>query len=430
MTRISFPAAAWFAIATTSLATVAAFPAARADADWPSFRGSADTGRVVAGELPARLDASTTLWQHELKSRDVGSPIVWKDRLFLLRSRPARSSISLDCLSLTDGTEIWSAEFPQSDYHLHQRNTLASGTPAADAEQVYVTWSDGAHTFLVAMDHEGQEIWRRDFGRFQSQHGYGASPLVVGEQVILFFSQQAESLDPGDEPGESRMIAVDRKTGNTHWTCPLTTTRVCYGTPAVVDDASGRPKWLIGANTGDGLFGIDLTNGRLQFRSDAFSKRCCSSPLVVGDLLIGSCGSGGGGNEMVAVRMPDQGSIAREVYRIKSGAPYVPTAVVRDGKLFAVDDRGIASCFDAMTGETITRKRLGGNFGASPILVGDKILAIDLQGKATVMSADDKMESLLDVDLGGPVGATPVFVQGKLIIRVDDRLVCYAGESS
>ena len=80
--------------------------------------------------------------------------------------------------------------------------------------------------------------------------------------------------------------------------------------------------------------------------------RCCSTPLVVGDIAIGSSGSGGGGNHLVAVRIPKSDDEKPEqVYRIDRGAPYVPTPVVRDGSLYMVDDKGIASCVNATTGK-------------------------------------------------------------------------------
>jgi hypothetical protein len=69
-------------------------------------------------------------------------------------------------------------------------------------------------------------------------------------------------------------------------------------------------------------------------------------------------------------------------------------------------------------------KRIGGNFSASPIIVGDKMLLISLDGKATTIAAADEFEKLGEVDLGGPVGATPAFANGRLLIRVDDKLVC------
>jgi outer membrane protein assembly factor BamB len=133
---------------------------------------------------------------------------------------------------------------------------------------------------------------------------------------------------------------------------------------------------------------------------------------------------------MVGVRIPKSASEKPEqVFRIDRGAPYVPTSVLKGNRLYVVDDKGIASCLNAQTGEQIWMQRIGGNFGASPILVGDTLLIISLDGKATLIKAADKFQKLGEVDLAGPVGATPAFAEGRLLLRVDDELRCLGGSA-
>ena len=241
--------------------------------------------------------------------------------------------------------------------------------------------------------------------------------------VILLLEQQARRLRSGQQPAPSHIIAVDRKTGKTVWKRELISTTTCYGVPAIFENSQGTQ--IVAANTGNGLFGIEPTSGEMLWNLPVFNKRCCSSPLIVGDLAIGSCGSGGGGNELVAVKIPSSSAEKpEEVYRMSRSAPYVPTSAVKDNRLFTISDKGIASCLDAMTGETLWSERIGGNFGASPIVVGDKMLVISLDGNATVLSASDKFEELGQVDLKGRVGATPAYAQGHLLIRVNNELRC------
>jgi outer membrane protein assembly factor BamB len=311
---------------------------------------------------------------------------------------------------------------------LHRRNTYASSTPAADADNVFVAWSDPEHTYLKCFDHDGNEIWSRDFGKWQSQHGFGTSPRIVGSMVLLFNSQQADQLGPGQVAGKSRMTAVDRKTGKTIWETPLEATRTCYGVPAVYRADNGSTQ-IIDANTGNGMFGLDAATGKMLWSRKVFEMRCCSTPLIVGDLAIASSGSGGGGNHLVAVRIPRSGADeARQVYRVDRGAPYVPTSAVKEGRLFMVSDKGIASCLDVQTGDVIWTERIGGNFGASPIVVGDTLLLVDLDGQATLLRASDQFVKIGEVDLGGPVGATPAYAAGSLLLRVGDELRCLATE--
>ncbi len=395
-----------------------------------AFRGVDGTGNIDQGSIPSTWTDADYRWRRNLGSRDVGSPVVAGNKVFLLVSKPASQQISVEAIDLTTGKLLWSREYAQRPHHLHNRNTLASSTPTANATHVYVAWSEPEHTFLKCLTIEGEEVWSRDFGSWKSQHGFGTSPRIVGDMVLLLNDQQADELPAGETPGESRMVAVNRLTGEDIWTTPLTATRACYGVPAVYTSPSGQTQ-IIDANTGNGLFGVDAASGKLMWNLEVFDKRCCSTPVIAGDLAIGTCGSGGGGNRLIAVRIPDQpGEKPEEVYSIDRFAPYVPTPVLKNGRLYLVADSGIATSVDSQTGETIWSKRIGGNFGASPIAVGDKLLIISLEGQATILSTGDEFKELGQVDLGGPVGATPVFAEGNLIIRVDNELRCIGGETT
>lgn len=398
--------------------------------NWSRFHG--DDGRGDAGDatIPSQWTDADYSWRRKLGSRDVGSPIIIDGKVYYLVSKPESRQLSLESLELSSGKLRWSKDFAQADYHLHNRNTYASSTPAADQRNVFIAYADPQHTYLKCLDHDGNEIWSRDFGTWQSQHGFGTSPRIFGDLVLLLNSQQAEQLDPGQSPGTSRLIAVNRNSGETVWETPLTATRTCYGIPGVFQQDGVSQ--IIDANTGDGMFGVDPQTGKMLWNLKVFQMRVCSTPLIVGDIAIGSAGSGGGGNHLVAVRIPTRpGQQPEQVYRIDRGAPYVPTPVLRGKRLFMVDDKGLASCVDVETGENLWMKRIGGRlgYGASPIVVGDKMLIISLAGEATVLRASDEFEQLGEVDLGGPVGATPAFANGCLLLRVDDEIRCLGGQS-
>ena len=396
--------------------------------DWGSFHGADGRGYVANGRLPDEWTDNDYAWKQSIAARDVGSPVVSGGKVFLMESSPDKETISLTALDLNTGERLWSKSYDHPASHLHARNTYASSTPAADDQSVFAAWSNPEHTYLKCFDHDGNEVWSRDFGTWQSQHGFGTSPRIFGSLVLLMNSQQGSQLKEGEVPGKSRMIAVDRATGETVWKTDLKTTKACYGVPAIYQQSDGSHQ-IIGANQGNGLFGIDPQTGKMLWNQKVFEMRCCSTPLIVGDIAIGSSGSGGGGNHLVAVQIPQSTNDApQQKYRIDSGAPYVPTPVIRGKHMFTVDDKGIAACWIAATGEEVWRKRIGGKFGASPIVVGDKLLLVSLDGEAVIVRASDKFELISRFDLGGPVGATPAFVSeaggGRLLLRVGDEIRC------
>ena len=408
---------------------LASIPELMSAEPWARFHGLSGQGVSDDTVLPVSWSEADYAWSRDLGSRDVGSPVVYGEKVFYLLSFPAENRIGVQSIDLDSGELRWTKKFEQKSHHLHKRNTFASSTPFVDEAFVFVAWSEPEHTYLKCFDHSGVEVWSRDFGKWQSQHGFGTSPVVYGDSVVLFNSQQADQLKPGQIAGASRMIAVDRKTGQTQWQTDLDTTRSCYGVPALYQ-GQGTSQ-IIDANTGNGMFGLDAKTGRMLWSLKVFEMRCCSTPLIVGDLAIASSGSGGGGNHLVAVRIPKSSSEQpQQVYRLDRGAPYVPTPVLKGNRLFMVDDKGIATCLKADSGEVIWAKRVGGNFSASPVLVGERLLLINLDGEATVLDAGDQYKQLAQFSLGGPVGATPAVVDGSVLLRVGERLVCLRGKGN
>ena len=402
---------------------------------WNRFHGPDGNGAFVNGSLPASFtDAEATTetieraksWSVPLGARDVGSPIIHGGSCYLLVSNPSQSRIQFQSRNVQTGDLRWAKSFAQSNYHLHHRNTLAATTPTTDQSYVYFTYSDAVHTWLIALRQtDGEVVWKRDFGTWQSSHGFGASPQVVDDKVIVLLSQQAERLDAGKSPGESHLVAIDSKSGADVWSTQLTATRCCYGVPAIYENESG--KFLVGANTGNGLFAIDVVDGTFAWQQLAFEMRCCSTPLIVDGIAIGTSGSGGGGNHLVAVKIPkDDHEEPEQIYRRDKYAPYVPSPAVKDGKLFTVDDKGIAACLRARDGQLFWKQRLGGKFGASPIIIGEHVLLTSLNGEAFVLNASENYASVCEFELGGPVEASPAFDGKHLLIRVGETLNCWS----
>lgn len=396
--------------------------------NWNGFRGSNGSGFVPDGSIPNQWTDEDYAWKLQLPGAGVGSLAIFDGRVYLVNAEPDKSRRSVVAIDLESGQIAWQKYMALQAHHVHNRNSFASTTPYVDASGVYVTWADPDQVTLAAFDHDGNLRWQRNLGAWQSQHGYGTSPVVYDGKLILFNSQQAEQLQEGQVAGESQMMAFEPSTGKSIWSTRLNATRACYGVPALHRTAAGDAL-LIGADTGNGLFALDLDTGAMQWSLNVFNARCVSSPLLVNGLVVGTAGSGGGGNHLVAVRLDDKGDaiVPVEAFRVERFAPYVPTPAVVDDRLYMVDDKGIASCLDMTSGATVWYGRLGGGFGASPIVVGEKMLVIGLDGEATVLATGDKFQRLATFALGGPVQATPSYCDGALILRIGNAICCLRG---
>ena len=396
----------------------------QAQENWPRFRGPNGTGLIESAQLPAQISAANYLWQTNLAGSGCSSPVIWDDRLFVTSCDAKTSELTLQCFNASTGQLEWQRSFPSTPYHVHSRNSFASATPAVDADRVYVSYANPEHTMLVALDHAGEKLWERDFGTWISQHGFAVSPMVYKDKVIFYNSQQAEKVKPDQTPGRSRVIAVDAQSGADAWTTELTATRTCYAVPSVFTGADGKDQ-IVSCNTGDGFFSLDPETGSRNWATLPFRMRTVAATLVADGLVIGSNGSGGGGNYLVAIR-PDQDSThnpPQQVYQLQK-ANYVPSPVAVDGKLFFFTDKGIGNCVDLKTGDVHWQKRISSGFSGSPVANQQQIYIMDEDGKVFVIAASDEFKLISKHDLGQPSRATPAIWDNKIYFRTESKLFC------
>ncbi len=197
--RLLLPVALFCSLATVAFAL---------GSDWPRFRGPNGTGIADARTIPVEWTAKDMQWKIPLPGPGNGSPVVWKGRIFLQSTSKDGNQRSLLCYDAKDGSLKWSDTFLGKQYKkLHKLNTMASQTPAVDADHVYVAFWDGDKVSLYGYTHEGKQLWNRDLGTFTSQHGAGASPIPYGGNV--YFND--------DQDGKAVMLCLEGKTGRIIW---------------------------------------------------------------------------------------------------------------------------------------------------------------------------------------------------------------------
>ena len=214
-------------------------PAVSDAQEWTRFRGPNGTGVSDATSIPTEWTPADYQWQVKLPGIGHSSPVVWGDRVFLMSASPEDATRFVLGIDARNGKILWQREYGSTTHHLHTRNSFASSTPAVDKDRLYVAWSTPEKVTLHALDHDGEPIWIRDLGPWVSQHGFGTSPIVYEDLVIMTNSQQTEQLDPGQRPGKSQVMAFDRETGEVRWSTPRTTTVASYATPCIYRPARG-----------------------------------------------------------------------------------------------------------------------------------------------------------------------------------------------
>ena len=395
---------------------------AAAQENWARFHGANGSGLALDADLPTEFSDANFKWNVELAGTGSSSPVVWGDRVFVNSANSKTGELTIQCLKIETGEQIWAKSFDSKVYKVHHRNSFASGTPVVDKDHVYLTYASPSQTRVVALDHEGEQKWKRDFGSWISQHGFAASLMTYKDKVIFFNSQQAQKLRPGDKPGASTMYALNCADGSEAWKTSLTPTRSCYSVPGIYTGADGKDQ-LISCNTGDGFFSLDPESGDKNWSTLPFQKRVVASTLIVDGLIIGSNGSGGGGNYLVAIRPDKKGANPEKAYELQK-ANYVPSPVAVDGKLFFFNDKGIGKCADLQTGKLLWEERIARAFSGSPIATKSHVYIIDPSGKLYVIAAKPEYELVSSLELGQESQATPAVASDRIFLRTQSRLIC------
>lgn len=392
--------------------------------DWTRFRGPNGTGISTDDAIPVEFGPDKNLaWKVALPGGGHGSPVVAAGRVYLQAAEKGGNGRTLVAYDLADGKEKWRRTFPGTTARTHKKNSLASGTPAVDGKGVYVVVWDGAALTLEATTLEGKPSWSVPLGKFAGQHGAGASPMVVAGRVVVNV----------DQDGAAEVVAVDAASGKVSWRKTRKAYRTCYSTPIVLDRGQGTdPLVVVGSTAGLTAYepssGAEAWNWVWDWSDSRAPLRTVAGPVAGDGLIFLNAGDGAGDRAAVAVKPGTSGSSGKEAvaWSDKRTFPYVPTMIVDDGHLFFVNDRGIAGCSNAKDGKSVWVERLGGDVSASPVLAGGRIYAPDEKGTVHVFAAAVKFQRLAANNVGEPIFASPAVADGRLLIRGDAHLFCFA----
>jgi outer membrane protein assembly factor BamB len=389
---------------------------------WTRFRGPNGSGESPAAKLPVTWSQKDYRWRVGLPGTGHSSPVIWGRRIFVTSASEEDGRQIVQCLEAADGSPKWKRELPAGKHHQNALNSYASSSPAVDADRLYVSWlAAGKYAIAALGQNDGREVWRRELGPFVAQHGFGASPIVVGGLVVV----------PNEQDGPSSIVALDCRTGEARWTEPRRTEKAAYSTPCTFRPEGG-PEQLICTSWAHGVSGLDLRSGKTIWELPVFQYRVVGSPVIVDGLVVAQAGEGGAGKQCVAVRPgePAKAVQPKLVYEVSGPIPYVPTPVAKGDLLFLWSDGGIVSCLDAPTGKLHWRQRVGGSYFSSPVRVGDRLYNVARDGRVVVLAASATFSKLGESALGEPSQSTPAVSDGVMYLRTVRHLMALGPSSS
>ena len=198
--------------------------------DWTQFRGPNGTGVSATTGLPTEFGPKkNVVWKTELPPGH-SSPVLTRDRIFITAHSKEKENHKLFviCLDRLTGKLLWQREVARSrEGRLQNVNGPASPSPVTDGSNVYVFFQEFG---LISFDRAGKERWKLQLGPFNMFYGFGASPILVDDKVILPVDQ--------DNPS-SYLLAVDKNSGKVRWKVDRPVVISGYSTPIIYQPKEG-----------------------------------------------------------------------------------------------------------------------------------------------------------------------------------------------
>lgn len=405
--------------------------------NWPQWRGPRGDGTSGEAAPPVRWDATTgenVVWKAAIPGTGHSSPAVWDDSVFLTTCLLESQQRVLLCLNRRSGERRWQKTVLTAPLESkHARNSYASSTPATDGKRIYVAFLevDGStvpapnvgspreitpgQMVVAAYDFEGNQEWIVRPGSFVSAHGFCSNPVLFENLVII----------NGDHDGDSYIVALDKKTGETVWKQPREHRTRSYCTP-LIREIAGKPQMAISGSKR--IVGMDPRDGAIRWKIEGPTEQYVASMVYDGRHFFMAAGFPT--YHVMAVRPDGHGDVTdtHVAWHSTEARCYVPSPVLAGNYLLVADDRGTANAFDAATGERLWRERLGRQFSASLVTAAGLVYFVAEDGLTHVIDPNMDFQKVAANPLGESTFASPAIAQGQFFIRGETHLFCIGSD--
>jgi outer membrane protein assembly factor BamB len=380
--------------------------------NWPGWRGRTGMGISAEKNLPVQWSSTENVrWKVKLEGAGVSSPVVWGDRVFLTASDGRQNDrLHVFCYHRDDGRRLWHTRlFGTAPTDLYAPGGMAVPTPATDGKLLYVLFGTGD---LAALDFDGKPVWirslAREFGPFRNRWGMGASPILVGDLLVVLV----------DHWSQSYLLAVEPRTGANRWKTDRAAS-VNWTTPVAVKVKDQIELVVFGTYQ---AMGYDVANGGELWSVKGMHMQCIPSPVALGPLLFAASGE-----NTMAIRLDGAtGDLtdSHVAWTNRKASAFVPSPVAYQGHIYLPGDKGVSQCLDGGSGKVLWKKRLGDQYHASPVAGDGKVYFPSKEGVVYVVRSGRDFELLSQNDMGEPIVASPAVSRGQIFLRGEKHLYC------
>lgn len=384
---------------------------------WPEFRGPTADGRVTATGLPTHWSETENIaWKTPLPGRGWSTP-VYADGVLWMTTATGEGHrlwiLAVDAVSGELVEEIFLREI-EDPGPCNSLNSYASPSPVISEGRLYVHFGRNG---TACLDTKTKKfVWKREDLIVDHVVGAGASPVLYADRLIFNH----------DAADQQYVIALDAATGETVWKTDRSLNldrlhrnhRKSFATPLLVEIDGQAQVVCVGAQA---TMAYDPMTGDEQWvmRLKGYSQS--SRPVADQDMVYVSTGYDH--PIMAALRLTGNGEGWEFVWRYGHNVPKMSSPILtEDGNLVFMSEGGIFTSLDAQTGERIHRRRIGGEYSASPILAEGRIYFASRDGRCPVILSSHGYSSVADNRLEATFMASPIVVGRAIILRSTEAI--------
>jgi outer membrane protein assembly factor BamB len=393
---------------------------------WPGWRGPTGGGQSNEKDLPLKWSATeNVVWKTPLPAAGNSSPIVWGDRVFITQATEVdmRQNVAkrrgVMCFDRKDGRLLWHKDIPYPDKEVtHGTNPYCSATPVTDGERVIASHGSAG---VICYDFQGNELWRRDLGKFDHIWGNAASPVLYGDLVIL-------NCGPGER---TFLLAMDKRTGNDVWKQEEPGGKSGHAGPSewvgswstpVISRINGRDELIM--SWPEAVKSYDPKTGDLLWTCKGLGKLVYTSPLVTPEVVVAMSGYHG---PLLGVKTGGRGDVTA-THRLWRHAERIPqrigSGVLVGEHVYILNENGTLQCLNWKTGETLWTERASSTSWGSIVHADGRLYVTNREGETLVAAAGPTFEVLSKNPLKEPCQASPAISDGQIFIRTYRNLWC------
>jgi len=405
---------------STMLTVVVALSASLASAgeNWPEFRGPTADGHSDSTGLPLTWsETENVAWKTPIHDRGWSSPVVWEKQVWMTTATEDGKELFAVCVERDTGdilhdVKLFDVEQPQA---IAKINSYASPTPAIEAGRVYVHY--GTYGTACLDTHTGKTLWARRDLNCAHHMGAGSSPILFGDLLVF----HVDGMDV------QYVIALDKITGKTVWKTDRSIDytdvspfcRKAFSTPAVIR-SGGRLQMI--SPGGKGIMAYDPNTGEEIWKVRYFGWSMVPRPLFGHGLVFAVIDYDH--PELWAIRPDGHGEVTdtHVEWRIRKGMPNSASLLLIGDLLYMVNDKGVASCVEAKTGQVVWQERIEGEHWASPVYVDGRIYFFSRQAVATVIEPGREFKLLAVNELDDLMMASPAVAGKAFFLRTSTHI--------